>query len=72
MNKDKVIGHRRKFPYKLRKSIIKIKQNRSLNTTSGLLAKIESSYVTTCFGLHLRPLSGYDLVALRVLYNMHL
>jgi len=30
---------------------IKMKWNRSLNTTSGLLAKMESSYVTTCFGL---------------------
>ena len=31
--------------------IIKMKRNRSLNTTNGLLAKMESSYVTTCFGL---------------------
>jgi hypothetical protein len=30
---------------------IKIKRNRSLNTTNGLLTKMESSYVTTCFGL---------------------
>jgi len=30
-----------------------MKRNRSLNTTNGLLAKMESSYVTTCFGLHL-------------------
>ena len=43
-----------------------MKRNRSLNTTNGLLAKMESSYVTTCFGLHLWPPSGYDLVALRV------
>jgi len=28
-----------------------IKWNSSLNTTNGLLAKMESSYVTTCFGL---------------------
>jgi hypothetical protein len=46
--------------------IIKMKWNRSLNTTNGLLAKMESSYVTTCFGLHLWPSSGYNLVALRV------
>jgi len=37
----------------------KMKWNRSLNTTNGLLAKMESSYVTTCFGLHLWPSSGY-------------
>jgi hypothetical protein len=47
-----------------------MKQNRSLNSTNGLLAKMESSYVTTCFGLRLWSSSGYDLVALRVLYNM--
>jgi len=35
-----------------------MKRNRSLNTTNGLLAKMESSYVTTCFGLHLWPSSG--------------
>jgi len=45
---------------------IKMKRNRSLNTPNGLLAKMESSYVTTCFGLHLWPSSGYNLVALRV------
>ena len=45
--------------------IIKMKRNRSLNTTNGLLAKMESSYVTTCFGLLLWPSSGYNLVALR-------
>jgi len=33
-------------------NIIQLKRNRSLNTTNGLLAKMESSYVTTCFGLH--------------------
>jgi len=43
-----------------------MKWNRSLNTTNGLLAKMESSYVTTGFGLHLWPSSGYNLVALRV------
>ena len=43
-----------------------MKRNRSLNTTNGLLAKMKSSYVTTCFGLHLWPSSGYNLVALRV------
>jgi len=44
-----------------------MKWNRSLNTTNGLLAKMKSSYVTvTCFGLHLWPSSGYNLVALRV------
>jgi hypothetical protein len=47
-------------------NIIKMKRNRSLNTTNGLLAKMESSYVTTCFGLHLWPSSGYNLVELRV------
>ena len=46
--------------------IIKMKRNRSLNTTNGLLAKMESSYVTTCFGLLLWPSSGYNLVALTV------
>jgi hypothetical protein len=44
----------------------KMNWNRSLNTTNGLLAKMESGYVTTCFGLHLWPSSGYSLVALRV------
>jgi hypothetical protein len=39
-------------------NIIKMKRNLSLNTTNGLLAKMESSYVTTCFGLHLWPSSG--------------
>jgi len=43
-----------------------MKRNRSLNTTNGLLAKMESSYVTACFGLHLWPSSGYNPVALRV------
>jgi len=43
-------------------NIIKMKRNRSLNTTNGLLAKMESSYVTTCFGLFLWPSSGYNLV----------
>jgi len=43
-----------------------MKWNRSLNTTNDLLAKMESSYVTTCFGVHLWPSSGYNLVALRV------
>jgi len=47
-------------------NIIKMKRNSSLNTTDGLLAKMESSYVTTCFGLLLWPSSGYNLVALRV------
>jgi len=47
-----------------------MKRNRRLHTTNGLLAKMVSSYVTTCFGLLLWPSSGYDLVALRVLYNM--
>ena len=42
--------------------IIKMKRNRSLNTTNGLLAKMESSYVTTCFGLDLWTSSGYNLV----------
>jgi len=28
-------------------------RNRSLNTTNGLLAKMESSYATTCFGAYL-------------------
>jgi hypothetical protein len=51
-------------------SIIKMKRNRSLNKTNGLLAKMKSSYVTTCFGLHLWPSSGYYLVASRVLYIM--
>jgi len=46
--------------------IIKMKRNRSQNTTNGLLPKMESSYVTTCFGLLLWPSSGYNLVALRV------
>ena len=45
---------------------IKMKRNRSLNTTNGLLVKMESSYITTCFGLHLWPSSGYSLVALRI------
>jgi len=27
-----------------------MKRNRSLNTTNGLIAKMESSYVTTCLG----------------------
>ena len=50
---------------------IKMRRIRSLNTNNGLrLAKMESSYVTTCFGLHLWPSSGYSLVPLRVLYNM--
>jgi len=44
-------------------NIIKIKRNRSLNTNNGLLAKMESTYVTTCFGLHLWPSSCYNLVA---------
>jgi hypothetical protein len=44
----------------------KMKWNRSLNTTNRLLAKMELSYVTTCFGLHLWPSSGYNLVTLRV------
>jgi hypothetical protein len=43
-----------------------MKGNHSLNTTDGLLAEIESSYVTACIGLRLWPLSGYNLVALRV------
>ena len=46
--------------------IIKMKWIRSLNTTKCLLSKMESTYVTTCFGLHLWPSSGYNLVALRV------
>ena len=40
-----------------------MERNRSLNTTNGLLAKMESIYVTTCFSLHLWPSSGYNLVA---------
>ena len=47
-----------------------MKRNRSVNTTNGLLTKMESSYVTTCFGLHLWSLPGYNLVAFRILYNM--
>jgi hypothetical protein len=47
-------------------NIMKMKRNRSLNTTNVLLAKTESSYVTTCFGLHLWPKSVYSLVVLRV------
>jgi len=43
-----------------------MKRNRSLNTTNLLLAKMESTYVTTCFGLHLWSSSGYNLVALTV------
>jgi hypothetical protein len=43
---------------------IKMKQNRCLNKSNGLLAKMESSYVTTCFGLHLWPSSDYNLLAL--------
>jgi hypothetical protein len=43
-----------------------MKRNRSLNKSNGLLAKMETSYVTTRFGLHLWPPSGYNLVALRV------
>jgi len=46
-------------------NIIKMKRNRNLNTTNGLLAEMESSYVT-CFGLLLWPSSGYNLVVLRV------
>ena len=46
--------------------ITKMKWNCSRNTTNGLVAKMESSYVTTCFGLFLWPSSGYNLVALRV------
>ena len=46
-------------------NIIKMKWNRNLNTTNGLLAEMESSYVT-CFGLLLWPSSGYNLVVLRV------
>jgi len=30
---------------------IKVRRNQNLNTTNGLLAKMESSYVTTCFCL---------------------
>jgi hypothetical protein len=44
---------------------LKMKRNRSLNTTNCLLSKMESTYVTTCFGLHLWPSWGYNLVALR-------
>jgi len=47
--------------------LIKMKWIRSLNTTNGLVAKMESSYVTTCFGLHLWPSSDYNLVALSVI-----
>jgi len=43
-----------------------MKCNGSLNVANGLLAKMESSYVTTCFGLFLWPSSGYNLGALRV------
>jgi hypothetical protein len=46
--------------------LIKMKQNHILNATNDLLAKMESSYVTTCFGLHLWTSPGYNLVALRV------
>jgi len=42
-------------------NITKMKRFRSLNRTNGLLAKVESSYVTTCFGLHLWSSSGYNL-----------
>jgi hypothetical protein len=44
----------------------KMKWNHSLNTTNGLLAKMELSYVTTCFGLFLWPSSGCSVVELRV------
>ena len=37
-----------------------------MKQNSSLLAKMESGYVTTCFGLHLWPSSGYNLVALTV------
>jgi hypothetical protein len=47
-----------------------MKLNCSLNKANGLLAKMDSNYVTTCFGLHLWPSSVYNLVALRVLYSM--
>jgi len=43
-----------------------MKRNRSLNATNGLLAKMESSYINTRFGLRLWPSSRYNLVALRV------
>jgi hypothetical protein len=58
------------LPFDGNSNIIKMKRNRSLNTTNGLIAKMESSYVTTCFGLHLWPSSGYNLVALRVWCSM--
>jgi hypothetical protein len=45
----------------------KMKRNCSLNKTNGLLANMESGYVTTCFGLRFWPSSGYSLVALRVI-----
>jgi len=53
------------WPRTLYQNTIKIKRNRSLHTNNGLLAKMESSYVTTCFSLHLWPSSGYNLIALR-------
>jgi len=46
-------------------NIIK-KRNRSLNKTNGLLAKMESNYVTTCFDLHLWTSSGFNLAELIV------
>ena len=47
-----------------------MKRNRSLNTTKGLFATTESSYVTTCFGMFLWPSSGYNLLVLESLYSM--
>jgi hypothetical protein len=43
-----------------------MKRNHSEEKINGLLAKMESSYVTTCFGLILWPSSGYNPVALTV------
>jgi hypothetical protein len=46
-----------------------MKGNRSQNTTNGLLDTMESSYVITCFDLHLWASSGYNLVAVKTHAN---
>ena len=46
-----------------------MKRNPSLNTTNGLLAKMESSYVTTCFGLHV-TIVRLKSSSVKSLYNM--
>jgi len=50
--------------------LIKMKRNRSLHTANGLLSKMELTYLTTCFGLHLWPSSDYNLVALLHLFSI--